>query len=164
MSETQLPDARSRVRLSVRYKIMLLVAAVVVMITGLDAYFVPERAADAEREGLRQRSHATAAMLAAAVKVYVEFDQPDVAQEALDTSLADGLVLWAAIYRRDGSRIAAVSRGTAGSGAPRRFDEPAQTSSVGSRTIVGSAPIQGSAGTLGTVAVGLRTASSRSSA
>lgn len=152
MSEAS-TEARSRLRLTVRSKIMLLVALVVIAITGLDAWLVPERAADAERDGLRQRSRATAAMLADAVKAYVEFDQPDVAQEALSSALADDLVVWAAIYRRNGTRMAVV-----GSGAPRRVhaSDAVRTLDAGSRAIGGAAPIEGSQGALGTVAVGLR--------
>lgn len=131
----------------------MLVALVVLSITALDAYLVPNRAADAERDALRQRSRAAAAMLAQAVTAAMEFEQADAAHDGLRAAEADPLIVWAAIYQRNGGRLVMV-----GSGAPSRFDPRDGIELVEARggVIAGAAPILGTEGELGTVAVGLR--------
>ena len=112
MSEGATPPAPTGLRISVRWKIVILLALVVGAITGLDAWLVPSRAAEAERQSLRQRSQAAAAMLADSIQPALEFEQNDAAQEGLRAALADPLMLWAAAYDRDGNRLTAVGSGS----------------------------------------------------
>ena len=134
---------------SVRTKILLLIMFTVILITGLDAWLVPERAASSEHQALEQRALATSAMLADSVRAAVEFDQADSAEDALRPALADELVEWAAVYR-DGTRFATV-----GSGAPQELQRDVEAHSSTSR-IVGGSEIVGDTGSLGRVAVALK--------
>ena len=140
--------------ISVRWKITGLLFTVVLAITALDAWFVPQSAADAERAALLSRARAAAAMLADSVKAAVEFDQADTAREALGPALADSLVEWAAIYRGDGERMATVGDGAPGT---MRMEHDARDVSVDERIIVVAAPVaSNTGGFLGTVAIGVR--------
>lgn len=144
--------APTGLHLSVRWKIVILLALVVGAITGLDAWLVPTRAAEAERQSLRERSQAAAAMLADAIQPALEFEQTDVAQEGLRAALADPLMLWAAAYDRDGQRMTAV-----GSGSPTTQTRAMTLSRMDSGMVAGVAEIATDDGTrLGWVAVGLR--------
>src|SRR5262245_42091944 len=115
---------------SVRWKIAGLLFVVVVAITGLDAWLVPERAADSERSALTQRARAVAAMLADSARAAVEFDQADTARDALNAALADPLVEWAAIYRPTGEVMTQVGSGAPGS---VRDDDEARDISIDER-------------------------------
>ena len=144
--------ARSGIRLSVRWKIVILLAAVVAAITGLDALLVPARAAEAEREALRQRAHAAAAMLADAVRPALEFEQTDAAREGLRAALADPLVRWAAVYDRDGERMTSV-----GSGSPSGRSRVEELVGSASGQVAGLSEIDSETGQrVGYVGVGLR--------
>jgi len=138
-------------RVSIRWKILILLALVVAAITGLDAVLVPSRAADAERISLRQRAHAAAAMLADSVRPALEFEQRDAAQEALSVALADPLVRWAAIYGPDGRRTVVV-----GSGSPSTGARVQELTRAEAGVISGIAPVETEGGqALGQVGVGL---------
>ncbi len=142
----------SGLRISVRWKIVILLALVVGAITALDAWLVPTRAAEAERQALRQRSQASAAMLADAIRPALEFEQPDAAQEGLRAALADPLMVWAAAYDREGRRIAAV-----GDGSPSGRSRAQALTHAESGQVAGLAEITTADGAqLGWVGVGLR--------
>ncbi len=150
MSESTTPERTQKLRLSVRGKIMALVGVVVLTITALDAWLVPARAADAEREALGERSRAAAAMLADSVRPALEFEQRDAAQDGLRSALADPLVRWAAIYRPDGTRLVQV-----GGNSPSRLESVHEMDPRWG-TVPGIATIGSGQVDLGTVAVGLR--------
>jgi methyl-accepting chemotaxis protein len=140
---------------SVRWKVAGLLFGVVLAITWLDAWLVPERAADAERRSITERARASAAMLADCVRAAVEFDQADTARESLRAALADPLTEWAAIYRRDGTRMAYV-----GAGSPPEMlthsDTPRDIA-VDEETVIVAAPLSRNRElALGTVAVAVR--------
>lgn len=134
-----------------RWKITGLIGVIVLLITGADAWLVPARAADAERQSLHQRASADAALLANAVAPGLEFAQIDTAQEQLKTGLADPLVRWAAVYDPAGARLAAVERDAS---PPKRFRPAEATAMTG--IIVASAPINAQDEVLGHVAVALK--------
>jgi methyl-accepting chemotaxis protein len=152
------PSSRFRLT-SVRGKIMALVGFVVIATTLLDAWLVPSRAEEAERNALRERASATAAMLADATQAAVEFEQEDGAREGLNTALADPLVQWAAIYHRNGQLMTKVGSGV---NPPRTLRTRSNVHILGAEDGVrgqveaAAAPIVGPSGSLGTVAVGLR--------
>lgn len=140
---------------SVRWKLAGLLFGVVLAITWLDAWLVPERAADAERRSITERARANAAMLADSVRAAIEFEQTDTAREDLRAALADPLVEWAAIYGTDGMRLTYV-----GSGDPPgslTHSEAPRDISIGEETIVVATPLaRGRDLALGTVAVAVR--------
>ncbi|UJR82635.1 methyl-accepting chemotaxis protein [Sandaracinus amylolyticus] len=140
---------------SVRWKIAGLLFAGVLVITGLDAWLVPERAAQAERESITERARATAAMLSESVVAPLEFDQDDSAAEVMRVALADRLVEWAAVYRANGERVTVV-----GDGDPPRTmrmrDEPQDVSASESLVVVAAPVARGNNDAIGTVAVAMR--------
>ncbi|MCB9596746.1 MAG: HAMP domain-containing protein [Sandaracinaceae bacterium] len=139
-------------RISIRWKIVILLGLVVGAITGLDALLVPTRAAEAERHSLRQRSQAAAAMLADSVRPALEFEQSDAAQQGLRAALADPLVLWASVYDQQGQRITAV-----GDGSPSGRSRVLALTQAESGLVAGLAEVTTEDGNpLGWVGVGLR--------
>jgi methyl-accepting chemotaxis protein len=139
---------------SIRGKIAMLISGVVLLLAVLNAGFVPEQTANAERDSLRRSARSTAAMLADASKTAMEFQLMDSAQEVLATSLADPLVAWAALYDESGQRVAKVGA----HGAMRAVAPAARERDLESDDwlVVAAAPI-GAGGSLGSVAVALKT-------
>lgn len=129
---------------------MLLVALVVLTITGLDGWLVPIRAADAERNSLSERSSASAAILADSVRAALVFEQTDTAREGLGAALADPLVRWAAVYGPSGDLLARVGQNN-----PRTLGRVLELGTSGG-TIAGTAEVMSEGNSLGHVAVGLR--------
>jgi methyl-accepting chemotaxis protein len=149
---------------SVRWKIAALLFAVVVAITGLDAWLVPERAADAERAALIQRARAAAAMLADSSSTAVDLasaspEYASQARDALRVGLADPLVEFAAVYDADGRRLGEHHRtSTSMIPATLRAESDARDLRVAEDLIIVAAPVTSRMGLIGTVAVGLRSA------
>ncbi len=137
---------------SIRNKIAAMVLGSALVVSGVTAWFVPNYAADAEREALQQRASAAAAMLASAVGPALEFQQPEVADESLRVASEDPLLRWAAVYDADGNRVASE-----GSGSRSQISRPgdARVHESTPRAILVSAPARVGERMVGAVALSL---------
>jgi methyl-accepting chemotaxis protein len=141
--------------LSIRGKITLLSAAVVLTLAGLDAWLIPEQYEGTERRALAERAEAEAALLAQTVSPALEFAQEDTAEEMLEAGLADDLVAWAGIYDPEGHKMVAVGQHAS----LRRIPTDGGVIDTPSEWVVAaSARVERGGQLLGLVAVALRTA------
>ena len=139
---------------SIRVKVAALVVSVAVLLSALDMWLIPSRAATAEQMELSERARIVAAMLAKPLAVAIELEQPaETFAETLDYGRADPLVRWAAVYGAAGKKLASVGEGQV----PDSTGGVWQWTEAG--TTVGTAAIRskGGAQDLGIVAVALRT-------
>lgn len=141
--------------ISMRFRIAALLSLVVLSITALDAWLVPERAADAERSALTQRVRAVAAMLASSSVAALEFEQVDAARRALTAAQADPLVRWAAIYGPDGALVTQVGEGARRRANVRGQDAQIELDDDSGRMIAWLVPIKQGDRLLGAVGVGM---------
>lgn len=90
---------------NIRFKLLGVIAVLVVSLAGLVALYVPKQVAESARRALQDRAMAEAKLLAEAAGASVDFGMMEQAQEQLRQAQADPLVAWAAIYGPDGKRI-----------------------------------------------------------
>ena len=150
---------RASLFISLRWKITALVGFVVLLIAAGDAYYVPARAAEAQREALRDRALAHAAMIA--MTSANELGVGVSASDALRPALVDPLVLWIAAFDAEGALIGRAERHGSAGKPPGRLDEQTNDARVLSMTetqLVVASPIhprQGDGRTTGSVVLAM---------
>ena len=109
----------NRAKLSIRWKVGLLVVGVACGLSALDVWLIPGRMAQAQEEELYERALVLGRVVGSSLGVAMDLEQPaETLQETLATVLNDKLVRWAALYDITGKKLTAVGD----SGAPERRD------------------------------------------
>jgi methyl-accepting chemotaxis protein len=138
---------------SIRLKMMALIAGLGLVAATVTALTTPRFAANAEREALQERALASAAMLASSAATALDFDQPDTAREVVSVASGDPLVEWVGVYDRTGKRVAEH-----GNGAWQKIDDgfsKARLLRSDSHSIIALSPSRGERAVVGAVLVSM---------